>query len=561
MNLIKQPSLVTLAENPVIFGMHTNNQIVNAGGQSFVHLYFPQVHYSSGIGFTLTFLGNSYQFSSAVSPDDSGLQFPAAVSGVDDNLTWMKKIAEALSANFYISSIFDVTYNYNLVYIVAKNVGSQNIISVSGITIPGMHGNYNGPGWDKQSRNYFNLFAQVIMDNKVIGEDLRPVDVNGNVHFDFSEYLRAQLGNSFQYPETTTDLLIIRPDACKPYFVRYSESYQVNQQVKIQKLHSTGTLYALNGGISETTQQAYAANLTSFWDQVVLIRKKFLTWTSNFKPTGKDDKQKLYFIAYNSQATSPYKVRLQLRLEVQIPNVNNHVINVITKREITVSNFNVVETVCSYKALQIDYHMLSYPAGSELISYAVFITDTAGDLLIDPFTFEMDYKKFLNPHEFLFSTSLAMYEYVKFTGVKTFVPEYANNIIDQSRDISFNTATKKVSSIETQKFTVNSGWHKNKHVADWMREFALSREVYEIVDGILVPVVIISEKLSVYQDKVYNYFSEFEYVHAYTNEHYSKNEVLPGQNIPHVIIGPIFSNNINIQPDTTLPQLINNSII
>jgi len=152
----KTPSYVALSENPVVIRLKTDNSATVTGTKARLVLYFGSVIYTgSGYQFSITFGGNTYTFTMADVPDNSGLQFPKAATG-DNNLSWMAKIKDALYQNYYISEKYDLSYTYNQVWLTAKETGSTYDITGQNISVSGMSvAAYAAT--DGQTREFFKL--------------------------------------------------------------------------------------------------------------------------------------------------------------------------------------------------------------------------------------------------------------------------------------------------------------------------------------------------------------------------------------------------------------------
>lgn len=531
---VKFPPAVALSENPVIFGLKTNNNIITSGTKAKLVLHFSSVIYTgSGYQFSITFGGNTYTFTMAVTPDDSGLQFPRAAED-DDNLTWAGKIKEALYANFYISELFDISHTYNQVHLIAKNAGTTNDITGANISVPGLNiAAYAGT--DLQTRKFFKIFAQVKMGDAVIGEDSLPVDVAGIAYFDFSEYLRAELSSTFAFPESSQQPIIKRETCCKDYSVRYCEFFSDNDTPLMHKMTQKGPFKALTGGLDTATQALYNRNNTNWYNQLSM-NHMFLTWHPGKKKTSQFDIQKLYYLVHTALVSHNIThVNLYTGLNYRLNNVN--CTSTTLKSTFAASKGDVLEICCGYSRLGLDTDASLLASGSVVKSYDVFLKDDAGNIISEIRNFVLDSNHYENYRQFIFRNSFGIFETIRCTAVQSREAGYENNIIEHTRTFSFTERggdNKKDKSFEVAKYVINTGWI-TKNELDWTRELFLSKEVYEIKDGVLYPVVITSESHGLGKDNDTLQNALFEYIYAYTDQHYSKGKVLkPGH--PIVII-------------------------
>lgn len=534
---IKEPQAVSLAENPVVFGFKSNNQNVSPGSQAKIILYFNQViSTGSGYLFRLSFGGSSYTFTMAISPDGSGLQFPRAISS-DNNLTWMKKIGDALFANFYISDAYNITYTYNQVILTAKNTGSDYDIIGQNISVQGLSV-ISYPATDQQIRKFFKIFMQVIMDGKEISARMLPVDASGRSYFDISEQLRPELSNGFLFPEDCNNVIIQHPEYCKPYSVRFGEYYLDNDVPVIHRLYDGGTYRALKGGVNTMTQARYNTLNTSFYGQLS-YRHKFLTNHPGNKKTAPGDIQKLYYLVHTSLQSHQH-THVNLWIGLHYYNSGGSVLQTQTydKGNINASLFNVFEICCGYNRLQLDVNASMLSAGSSVYSYDVFLRDDAGNMISEVKSFILDDRPYISYRQFIFRNSLGAYETFRAIADQVRDADYTNTVYSKMRRWNFTERdheNKKDKSLELQKFIVNSGLIE-KDEMNWFRDIFLSKEVYEVRDGILFPIVITSENVSLGKDREFTYNVQFEYIHAYTDEHYSSEKNVTKLTSDHVVI-------------------------
>lgn len=531
---VKFPPAVSLAENPVVVGLKTNNDITASGTKAKLVLHFAYVIATgTGYQFRITFGGNTYTFSMAVTPDDSGLQFPIAIIG-DDNLTWMKKIMDTLKAHYYISDLYDLSYTYNQVHITAKSPGSAYDITGANISVLGLSvAAY--PATDQQVRSFFKIFLQVMMGNTVIGEDSLPVDTSHKAFFDISEYLQPELSSNLTFPESFPHLMLLHPESCKEFSIRYCEFFSENDTPLHHKMTQAGPFKVLTGGVNSMTQARYNSYNTNWYNQL-LINHMFLSWHPGKKKTAQYDVQKLYYLVHTDLHSHDVEhVNLYTGINYTL---NGTKYNQLTfKASIAASKGALIEICCGYSRLGLDTEASAFTTGSVVNSYDVFLKDDAGNIISEVRNFLFDADHYENYRQFIFKNSFKVYETIRCTAVQEREAGYENVIIEHTRKYDFTERSadnKKDKSFETTKYIVNTGWITASEL-DWTRELFLSKEVYEIIDGKLFPVVITGAALNIGKDDETLHNAVIEYVHAFTDEHYSKATVLkPG--IIHVDI-------------------------
>jgi len=537
---VKLPTPVSVSENPVIVSLKTNNDIINTGTKAKIILYFGTVIYTgSGYQFSLTFCGNTYTFTMAVTPDDSGLQFPRA-EATDDNLTWMRKIRDVLLYNFYVSELYDVTYNYNQVIIMAKQAGTDYDISGTNISVSGMS-IIAYTATNQHTRNFFKLFLQVMMENTVIGEDSLPVDINHKADFDISEYLKGRVAGVFEFPESATTLMFKRAESCKDFSLRFCEYYAEEDIPMMHRMTVKGPYKAMTGGVSAELLAAYNKNNTNWWAQQC-VTHKFLSWHPGNKVTAPYDVQKLYYMVHTALPGHDSNIVLYAALNYTLNGVPHTA--TYDKGIIQAVKGDVIEICCGYSRLSLDADASALPSGALVSSYDVFIRDEAGTLISEVRNFVLDFDHWEFYRQFIFRNSFGMFETIRFTGIKESNTVYENSVNDYVRIPAITERhpdKKKFFSTETTKHVVNTGYITAEEL-DWTRELYLSKEVYEIQGNNLYPVIITGESALVARDDntLHNQVVEYEY--ARNEFHFGKGKISTIASGGQVVIEPI---NIN----------------
>lgn len=539
---ITYPPLLSLAENPVVFGFRSNNYLSSVGSYAALVITIPAL--TTGTSFTLTFLGRTITFTAAANPDHSGTQYPAPGTSIS---AWAVAIANALYGNYYISANYNITYGTNFVRLTAKQKGPDyNITGASSsFTMVSIVGS------NQTQRPFFQILSQILSDGKLIGTDIRPVDTSGRAWFDFSEYLRAHFsanpGTRFSFQENVSDIIIPRPELLKSYIVRHAEYYGDEPEPK--KLTSITGYYVIPGGVPARVQARYNELNSNFWHNIK-TKKQFLTWHPNDKRTAADEIQKLYFIV-----TKAVTITLMARINYRESDGTNSQTSPLTKKTIGAGAMFMVEICCAYNRLQLDVDATSLPAGSTVTGYDLWLIDDLGNVISEVRSFIIDPKYYQNRRTFLFRNSLGVFETFISTGDGIADAEYTRHNINTARNWDFTLRAPdhaNALNYESQLFTTNSGW-VSEDVINWLRDLQLSREVYEVRDDQLFPVMFTGSKIAISQDNNYLYNMQLEYVHAFTDEHYALNTGILIPRLPYAIITNKVPPQSKPQPTITPP--------
>lgn len=516
--LIKTPSKVSLAEIPVFFGFRSDNYLQSAGSRAELILSF-DVSYSNQQGqyFRLAFNQQISQFSAAQTPDNSGLQYPLPTIS-DTNTSWAKKIKEALEANYELQKYYDLSYTPGMVKIIAKQPGTAWDITVPFHTTPYLNP-YTTLGTNRTLRPFFRVMVQIFSGNDLLGEDIVPVDSNGEAMLDISEYLRDRSVSSFTYPENSANVLNKNQHAPSKFRIRYGEFYTDPGQLspRAHRMHFSPEYYALSGGISAMLQVAFQNSSTSFWAQQGL-HKRWLTWAPNNSKVAKDDPIKLYGIISGSHITS---VSLKVRYHYYDTNGASHTA-VILKETDAGTIFDLFEACVGFKRLGLDTIEAGLPSGSSIYKYEVWLVSNLGAQLTEIRTYFVDDIFWEDKRTFLVRNSFGCWDIMTFHGKSTIEAGYTrqNYLSTRGHAINVNNPDVKVLSVlETEKHACSSGWMESTS-ADYYRELFLSRQVFELKNGTLIPVIINTESAVIATDGALSNI-EFQYSKAFSDEHYS----------------------------------------
>jgi hypothetical protein len=129
----------------------------------------------------------------------------------------------------------------------------------------------------------------------------------------------------------------------------------------------------------------------------------------------------------------------------------------------------------------------------------------------------------------MFKNSLGTYEFLRTTGLRTTAWGISREtaLVDSDADYTWHDREGlSVYNEETDKFTLAMGWLNRYGDADeylnWLRDFAGSREVFEVMGDILKPIRLTSDNLNAGKDRDTIKGFVFEYVNAFTDEHFTK---------------------------------------
>ena len=103
-NILKQPSELSLSKNPIEYKFETDNFITNQGGKAFLKLELSIT--GSSTTFTLSWQNVNIRFTGVLTPDDSGTQYQYYFTGTLSD--WADKVKLYLERNYKLFNDFDL---------------------------------------------------------------------------------------------------------------------------------------------------------------------------------------------------------------------------------------------------------------------------------------------------------------------------------------------------------------------------------------------------------------------------------------------------------------------
>ena len=145
------------------------------------------------------------------------------------------------------------------------------------------------------------------------------------------------------------------------------------------------------------------------------------------------------------------------------------------------------------------------------------VETSSGLIISETRRYYLDLKEYQNTREFIFLNSLGGYDTLRTTGEGEYEAAQERTTVTCSYPKEFDASFKQKRNVFTtgiEKLKVNSGWITQEQ-CEWLQDFLLSEEVYEIKNGKLFPVTITSTSGPKKADKqTPAYFVEFEYEYS-----------------------------------------------
>ena len=512
-SLDSYPSAVVLAGNGVHYTLG-GNDVETVGVLAILEIEITTIPIADDT-ITIPWNSNEVTFTFKASPDDSGIQLSLKGALAWDE--WLDLLIEELSANYSINEYFTITSAYpalNAIWLTKKEAGKDLLMgttSKTGTIVISLDGSSGG---DEDLYEFYKLSLQILDSSALkLGEDLKPLNTDGQAKFNVAKYCTPELSSTFTKEEDIGSSLL-REDLniCKLFDVKYSEYYGETPEYK-KVFEAANSVAVINGGVSKWQQALWNEASYSFLNWIK-YEKHFLT----FRPRGGKvaylSHQRLYFLNIEAAMTAISMVVTANWTDGT--STTGQIVDTIA----TTRAFAVYELICSPEKIRDEF-----PAGKTLSSFSVGLTNFGtGAALSESFLFVIDHNSYNNNRFFMINNSLDGWDCLRTTGETKKNGEYQKQLFSKFLDEDFTTMDHEEESdraLENISYNVDSGVLDNREEANYWRELMMSGKVYEIVRGKYIPVRIVSNKAEIYKDDDYNYHIAFTVEHAYTNEYFS----------------------------------------
>lgn len=333
------------------------------------------------------------------------------------------------------------------------------------------------------------------------GDSLVP-DGSGNVVFEMSDYVKGLSlirGKTTDTPSKYTTL----PVAKKFTFEEYYGSPPI-----VHGSDETEYFYVLDGKVPhQERKQLYKtyANLLSY----LVASKSCLTWfpAAEYKRVLPTQKEFLNYMQVKTNGDVSLKIVITLILD------DNTAVNGPTQTAIdNVSYMQIVYFPTGVAQLDLDTFVSTNHAGRTLKSYSVVVM--SGSTPYSAFYFfKVDRNWYDNPRYIWIMNPYGFWEVLLCTGLTTRTDEHSPETAVTDGVL---TAEKLVwKSTHNDIVKTNTGFI-TKLQARWLSSLLDTTEARELIDGVLEPIILLQNKVTVIHDGEYQYSADIEYEYAYT---------------------------------------------
>ncbi|MBW6475234.1 MAG: hypothetical protein K0B14_19055, partial [Anaerolineaceae bacterium] len=508
-----QTPIVSLSGDPVHFRFLSDSSIESVGVPASLTLVFGSTG-RDGEALTISWGIDSVSLVFRDEPDDSG--FELSSGAIEPLLSkWTELVAREMASNYLINRYYSVSSLGGSVTFTARQTGNEYSLRHEATGIDGIWFS-SIAGSDSILRPFFKVGVQVVLgaaeNSQILGEEYLPVDVAGSVTFDLHDFFSDSPSTTFSFPEAADNLGIIHPESCREYYVRYFEQYGTPPIPR--KINTAGPFYVLNGALSTVQEGRYRREGSDFWSKLC-YNQYFLTWQPKVKTVDRYQVEKLFYLVRDEY---PFIV---MRVETYF--VGGISTNPVPKCLIeTPVKMGVYEFICSLSVLQLDGW------DTEFIDYyEVWIEDDQVNRISEIRRFYVNQDEIPFVRYFLFRNSIGGWDTLRTSGKFSPIFEYERSTAIRIPGLEMTDQDHRLIQTgvaEEKTYSASTGWLTREQM-DWIRDFCLSGEIYEVQGQNLIPVVLTSKTARQAKDGENLWFLDFEYTRSVTDEYYTREVV------------------------------------
>lgn len=509
LQIIKSPKQVNLTGNPIQIEIENTDGLILTPGVFSVHSFHPTTKANSMDTFTLHFNNIALPFIFVANPDDSTTQLP-----LPDSMTpieYATAIKDIFVKNYYISKYFDLSLNGDLIVFTSNKIGTNYDITLTvSNTYPTIVNDTQGanPVFKEDYQILLQTYLYISGVKTLINEDLLTTDIENRCSFNITDYLKPFIKSEFSYPEIPNiDLLTKNANSTVSFQFVIAEKYNdvIRSLTPLDDIY-----YALGGGISTEDLKFYNTHDTNYFD-FAENKYKYLSWQPNEKIISKTQVEKLFLFTFEH-------TQLNISCKIYYADQSEH--SFMISDGVNVDSFSVYELICGYKSLELDSF---FPA--KTISKYEIITIADDVNTFENKTYYIDRTIHANEKVFLFRNSLNNWDSLRCTGERLntlLINRQSANVLSDL----LGTEIRDISVSYDQQFKANTGWTDHlcldtKAYYNYLREFLISKEVYELKGDILVPIKLTSKKAALHNNKEFVYSLSFAYTYTSKDEFFS----------------------------------------
>jgi hypothetical protein len=312
---------------------------------------------------------------------------------------------------------------------------------------------------------------------------------------DISEYL-----NSVFFAQESPSTLFTLPEYLQPWteVVGLCKQYRIYIRERSDDGPNDVDLeiaerYVLPGFVPAWKAYAFYATATSFWNWINGL-KPFLTFAPKIVPTTPAQIQKLYWLCHYVPA-SGHVPTLKIKLLFTDGTTGEWIKENFSG---TLKRFSVYQFHTGYTALAIQNKVDTDFTGKVVAAYEVNVMDDVS-VMSEVRTYVLNQYDYEAEHQLAFRNSLGTFDTIMLTGEASLEREHTPEIVRVLNPVKGLARRRTIKSDVVETVKASTGWLNNDRRL-YLSELLTSREVYEIVGGKLLPVVISKQTMVAARD-------------------------------------------------------------
>ena len=520
--ILENPFEISLSKNPINYSLKTNNLYdgVDIYPSLIIRIMDMGIQ-SEGFGFDIidpkTKETINFYFTAENSPLLNG-EYYQDDSFIGTLSAYTVQVLNSIKLNDKLNSFFDLELlSSTQILFKAKEPISELVPTNLNLRTVGGHlhitTTLNSNFYRATIKSDYKLLITVLFEDEYLSNNWREVavfkevpDNNGNVNFDISEILNAEIEASFSEPPLVEldSTSVVKSNLLRRYYVSYSELYNNNPNKSIWT--KTKVKYVYFGGVSI---EDYSRNL--FFDYLQ-SNQKFLSWSNN-KKLHEYQNDWLGWINY-TDLVGVFKVKIKLYYK---DGTNS---SELTVQNLGIGRWESIIIPVGYFQRDID----NLAGVNDVFKWEIYILDFANNLVSEKKQYYLDCNNYECKKEIVFLNALNIQESVltigeweknlkinKTFGEKTLKHDYLK--------INGQTFQFKQESLNT--FKARTGYF-DKNTAEYLQDMFIEKNVFLIENVEYTPIVIKSKSIKIEECLTFLNQIEFEVEKSNKIENYSK---------------------------------------
>jgi hypothetical protein len=534
-SFFKIPKGQVFAKSPIRFGVASNNYVQVQQTKRYILLVFSgsgpvagnQIIYQVGSS------GGTLLFSNTAPTNESDAQQTYLTPVSFANLTaWADYFEDALKDNFLLNSLFEVFRTGNSFFFYAKNdavltgiaFASGTTFSISNVSAPAVY------------RANYLMLMDVFVEKTYRQGDFEYVatiehepDKNNQAWFDVAPFVLPYLAADLP-PVTTTGIAAgLASKMQKRYNVAIKEQSgsPVVTSTVVQQTHTRGG-YAQRGGFSFLGfDKDYSLYKGQGQNNIV-----FQSWATQGKPTLTNQPEYLFF---RKMAANVARVRLVLTYQDGTTDTFANHFSAIDFSQFAIND--IVWLSAGYTQLGID---AIKNANKKVSKYSLTLTNSVGNALYAPYTFEIDHRHYIYQLPLLFQNSWGAMETLMLKGnmkrgMSTEATDFAKTLGVGYDPLEGESNTFDERSREG--LEIATGYYSRKYI-EYLRDMLNNnRYLYIIEGGQYVKVNVEPGNIAISEDEQPLYSLTIKLRYAHSNHSFTDLEKLPAATQPFTVPG------------------------